>query len=137
MGNSFGIPPEIEDAIRARDKRCVYCRKRMTAYPHIRGAPTANAATIEHLAGLPLYPLRYEQTGFDTGSIAICCGSCNSSRGGFPITDWFETAYCLERGINAHTVAPVVQRFIRTRRYGQYRRLWLARPAKPVAQSRA
>ena len=129
LSNTWGIPTEMESAIRARDKLCVYCSRRMRAHPHTRGTP-ADKATIEHLGGPPLYPIYYEERGFDQGSIAICCGSCNSSRGGLPITDWFETDYCIEYGINAHTVAPVVERFTRTGRYREYRRVWWARQTR-------
>lgn len=126
LSNSWGIPTEEERAIRVRDKLCVYCSRRMKAHPHTRGTP-ADKATIEHLGGPPIYPIYYDEPGFDRESIAICCGSCNSSHGGLPITDWFSIKYCMELGIDAHTVAPVVKVFIRTRRYDEYRRRWWAR----------
>ena len=44
--------------------------------------------------------------------IAICCGSCNSSRGAKSLLGWLETPYCKERNIKYSTVALVVKNYI-------------------------
>lgn len=46
MANKFGIPRNIEEKLRARDKNCVYCHKKMI-YPYVSSRPS-NSATIEH-----------------------------------------------------------------------------------------
>jgi len=111
MANRFGIPPDIEYKLRARDQRCVYCRKSMKAYPRTHGTP-ADKATIEHLDHRrPFYwGEGLQRSGIE--SIAFCCGACNSSRGKKPLTAWFASAYCEQRNISARTVAPVVKRFL-------------------------
>jgi hypothetical protein len=45
MANRYGISKQDEQEIRARDKRCVYCRVLMKQHPH---ALCASGATIEH-----------------------------------------------------------------------------------------
>ena len=115
--------------MRARDQVCVYCARRMRAYPHTKGTPS-DKSTIEHLGGPPVYPNYPDEPRFDRGSVAICCGSCNSSRGAVPITDWFKMPYCVERGVGRQSVAPVIQSFIRTRRYWLYRQLWWVRQTR-------
>lgn len=103
MSNKYGIPKKDEEEIRARDKNCVYCHKKMV-YPCV-GNKQRNWATIEHLNYLP--PWNNPKT------VAICCGSCNSSRGNKKLADWFKSPYCIERNINEETVAEEVKKFIR------------------------
>jgi hypothetical protein len=99
--NKFGIPAEIESAIRARDVECVYCQKAMV--PPTSTPNRANWATIEHLDHLPPFPYREGQTADD---FAIACGSCNSSRRDKPL--W---VFIAKRGI-ADTIAPVIRAFL-------------------------
>lgn len=75
----------------------------MQEYPNAIGTPR-DKATIEHLNVAP--PWNNPET------VAICCGSCNSSRGNKQLADWFETSYCVERNINKGTVAGVVREYI-------------------------
>ena len=102
MGNNYGLPEEDVARVRARDRLCVYCQKEMV--PPSKTAPRQNWATIEHLNHLP--PWNNPQT------IAICCGSCNSSRGKKPLPKWFESEYCRIRKINFDTVAEPVKEFL-------------------------
>lgn len=102
MANKYGIPEDELQKIRARDKTCVYCHKSMWE-------PQANIsrkdwATIEHLNYLP--PWNNSKT------VAICCGSCNSSRGIKKLTDWFKSPYCIDKNINEKTVAKPVREYI-------------------------
>lgn len=106
MANSFGIPPDIEHRLRVRDRRCVYCGRRMKQYPRTRGTPR-DKATIEHLN----HRARWGESSLD--NLAICCGRCNSSRSNKSLVAWFASPYCEERRINIRTVAPVVKRFLR------------------------
>lgn len=103
MVNKYGLPERDVDRVRARDKQCVYCGKDMVEPVH--GTSTRDWATIEHLNHLPPWD--------NPATIAICCGSCNSSRGPKPILKWFDSAYCRENGIDPSTVAQPVLDYIR------------------------
>lgn len=104
MPNKYGLSEDKLKDIRARDTDCVYCHKKMIEPNPIgwRG----DWATIEHLNFLP--PWNNAET------VAICCGSCNSSRGAKNITDWFKTGYCREKNINAETVAEPVKKYLQS-----------------------
>ncbi len=123
----YGIPAEIEAEIRARDVRCVYCGKEMVP-PKSDPRRRADWATIEHLCSGPgaFHP---GQTAED---FAICCFSCNSSRGEKLLPDW----------VGDRPIAPVVQRFMARAREDQfsnrfspnaaaYRAAWLVNIALP------
>lgn len=45
-------------------------------------------------------------------NIALCCCSCNASKGQKQLSVWLQTKYCKERGITPETVAPIVKRAI-------------------------
>lgn len=99
----YGISEKDEDEIRSRDKSCVYCHKKMKRHFRKKGTPS-DKATIEHLYdGSPLFK-----------NLAICCGSCNSSRGPKELLDWFESPYCKDNNINRITVSSVIRRYIQT-----------------------
>ena len=107
MANYFNIPSEIEEKIRLRDKICVYCSKEMI-YPY-NIYKRSDSATIEHLKFDGPF---YWKDGLDETGIAICCGSCNSSRGPKKLSEWFKTPYCIDRKINKDTVADPIKRFV-------------------------
>ena len=102
MQNKYGIPEGRLDKIRERDKACVYCHK--TMIDPSNGNRRRDWATIEHLNHLPPWnnPL----------TVAICCGSCNSSRGNKKLLDWFKILYCTEKNISFNTVADPVRDYI-------------------------
>jgi len=113
MVNRFRIPNEIEKEIRARDKRCVYCHKKMTS--KINRARGKDYPTFEHFnmnVGAP----NYWDEGLRIEDIAICCNQCNASRGSKKLPDWFRTKYCTSRNINGNTVADIVKKYLRRRR---------------------
>ncbi len=100
--NKYGLPEKELDEIRKRDKKCVYCHKKMIN-PISEGS-RKEWATIEHLNHLPPWD--------NISTVAICCGSCNSSRRDKKITEWFKSAYCIDRNINHNTVAKIVKEYI-------------------------
>ena len=108
MSNKFGIPEEIEQRIRCKDKVCVYCLKTMI-YP-CTGNKQRDWATIEHFREKGPF---YWKEGLKEEDLAICCGSCNSSRGKNKIRDWFKTMYCLNKKINEKTVEQAVKEYIK------------------------
>jgi len=101
MPNKYGIPEDALNKIRARDKTCVYCHKEMIN-PGASGR-RGDWATIEHLNHLPPWN--------NPATVAICCWSCNASRGNKKLLDWFKTAYCMERKINEDTIAVPVREY--------------------------
>jgi hypothetical protein len=103
MFDKYGLLDKDVDEIRARDKNCVYCHKIMI-YPCV-GDNRRDWATIEHLNYLP--PWNNPKT------VAICCGSCNSSRSNKKLRDWFKMPYCVERNINESTIAIPVKEYLR------------------------
>jgi len=100
--NRYGIPDAELDAIRARDQACVYCHKAMR--DPADGGWRGDWATIEHLNSDPPFD--------DPATVAICCGSCNSSRGAKTIAEWFCSDYCRARRISLATVAEVVRAYV-------------------------
>jgi len=113
MKTKFNIKQEQLDKIFERDKLCVYCSKEMI-FPFDK-YNRKDSATIEHLnhiqnwdsvnyfndKNMPVYPI-----------IAICCSSCNSSRGTKLLREWFESDYCIINNININTVSKVVKNYI-------------------------
>lgn len=109
MKTNYSIPQKELDEIVKRDTDCVYCHKNWDS------KNKGDSASIEHLNHL----LEWDSVGCFTREnkpiftiIAICCGSCNSSRGAKSLRSWFETPYCNERKIGYSTVASVVKNYI-------------------------
>jgi len=102
-----------KEKIIERDKVCIYCGKIMSSG---KESPRTDWATVEHLNHRSDWDSvgSYTREGKDvTEIIGICCWSCNASRGALPLPQWFEKKYCLERGINTHTVAQVVRNYLK------------------------
>ena len=111
MANHFDIPEEVEKRIRLRNKVCVYCGKKMKQYKNIKGC-FRDKATIEHISyNGPFY--WDNGKGVKEEHLAICCGSCNSSRGPKKISNWFKLEYCIKNNINEKTVAKVIKNYLK------------------------
>lgn len=102
MLNKYGLPEKDLNEIINRDKVCVYCHKKMTS--HDTTGKRGDWWTIEHLNYLPPWN--------NSHTVAICCWSCNSSRGQLKIRDWFKTRYCIAKNINESTVSAVVKEYV-------------------------
>jgi 5-methylcytosine-specific restriction endonuclease McrA len=96
--NRWNIPPALEKEVRQRDKSCVYCRIKFRAGKAARKF----VATWEHIINDARIVTRE--------NIALCCFSCNSSKGTKRLADWFKSEYCKSRGIGPGTVAGVIKR---------------------------
>jgi len=103
MTNNYGIPDWLEKKVRERDKFCIYCHVEMKEYPHVRGTPK-DKATIEHIDN--------DVNHISEENIAMCCASCNASKGKKPLSEWFDSEYCKKRGISKEKVADVVRKHI-------------------------
>ncbi len=100
MDNRWGIPREVEDFVKKRDTNCVYCGLEFIENPESRKFKV----TWEHIVN----DIRIN--GID--NIALCCMSCNASKGSKLLRDWLKSDYCMRKGINVHTVAEVVKHSI-------------------------
>ena len=103
--NIWGIPDWLENEVRARDKKCVYCGVEMLQKMP-RGSPRKAAATWEHIIN--------DARIITRENIALCCSPCNSSKGQKTLTDWLQSTYCVKRGVNEGTVAQIVKDALRT-----------------------
>lgn len=112
MSNKFGIPKDIELKIRKRDVKCVYCHRVMKAHPHRKGV-SGDKTTIEHLNEDGPF---FWKDGLKPEDIAICCGSCNSSRGKKTLPEWFQSMYCLTRKINLQHVSKPVRDYFKRKK---------------------
>ncbi len=100
MPNRWGIPKEIEQIVLNRDTSCVYC-----------GIPFNNLdkniktrRTWEHI----INDIRIN----GDENIALCCGSCNASKGNKKLDEWLKSKYCLAKRITNDSVALVVKNYL-------------------------
>ncbi|MBN7799449.1 HNH endonuclease [Algoriphagus aestuariicola] len=97
MGNRWGIPKDVETQVRERDLSCVYCGTSFT-----NSAQTHKTrATWEHIVN--------DVKLNNSDNIALCCRSCNSSKGSKLLKHWLECPYCLRKGITKDSVATIVE----------------------------
>jgi hypothetical protein len=98
--NIWNIPDSLENEVRNRDKKCVYCGVEMLQKVP-RGNPRNAVATWEHIIN--------DARIVNRENIALCCCACNASKGQKTLVDWLQSNYCVRRGISEDTVAPVVR----------------------------
>jgi hypothetical protein len=111
MNSAYGISGSVLAELRMRDQNCVYCQVPMPDKKDRLN--NQHFATIEHL-----YPPEN-----DPKWVSYCCNGCNM-RHKKPLTEWFKSSYCVERGINEHTVAPIIKEFIASG-LKEYDQIWL------------
>jgi hypothetical protein len=96
MPNRWGIPKEIEIVVLNRDLNCIYCGIPFKDSDNNR----KTRRTWEHI----INDIRIN--GSD--NIALCCGSCNASKGNKNFGAWLKSTYCIAKGITKDSVASVV-----------------------------
>ena len=97
MANKWGIPNDVEIYVKARDKKCVYC-----GVEFIEGNTSRKfKPSWENIVN----DIRIN--GKD--NIALCCVSCNASKGAKLIEDWLKSEYCKRKKITIENVATVVK----------------------------
>ncbi|WP_276165486.1 HNH endonuclease [Zobellia alginiliquefaciens] len=101
MGNRWGIPTEVENFVIERDKDCVYCGITFTQDNSSR----KTKQSWEHI----INDIRIN----GVHNIALCCISCNASKGAKSVVDWLESKYCKDRDITKESVALVVKQVIK------------------------
>lgn len=101
MANRWGIPKDVEELVKKRDTSCVYCGISFCN----SGFTHKTRPTWEHIVN----DIRIN--GPD--NIALCCGSCNASKGAKIMSDWLKGKYCMTKGITKNNVAPVVREYLK------------------------
>jgi 5-methylcytosine-specific restriction endonuclease McrA len=94
--NNWNIPASLELEIRSRDKRCVYCNVQFES-----DGTRKTSATWEHIVN--------DARIIKRENIALCCFSCNSSKGAKELTDWLESDYCKRQRVTPERVSEVVR----------------------------
>ena len=97
MANKWGIPKEVEEAVLKRDLFCVYCGVDFS----INHQSRKTKPSWEHI----INDIRLSSIN----NIALCCTSCNASKGAKLLKEWLEGIYCKNNGITKESVAMVVQ----------------------------
>ncbi|WP_298496956.1 HNH endonuclease [uncultured Algibacter sp.] len=100
MANKWGIPIDVEIFVKERDKNCVYCGVEFFESNDSR----KSKPSWEHIVN----DIRIN--GKD--NIALCCISCNASKGAKLIEDWLQSEYCKRKNITIDNIATVVKEAI-------------------------
>jgi len=105
MANDWNIPPWLEKKVKDRDKYCVYCNILLKEYPHTKGNPR-DKATFEHIDN--------NEKNISEENIAMCCSSCNSSKGPQKLQDWLksESPTFKKKKITEETIAPIIKKYL-------------------------
>jgi biotin synthase-like enzyme len=96
--NKWKIPDWLEQEVKGRDRRCVYCGIEFGSSKDSK----KSMATWEHIIN--------DATIINRENIARCCFACNASKGTKKLSDWLKSDYCKKRGITKDTVAEVVKK---------------------------
>lgn len=96
MANRWGIPEDVEIYVLKRDTCCVYCGVDFS----IDHKSKKTKPTWEHI----INDIRI----VTKDNIALCCTSCNASKGAKPLIKWLDSEYCKSRNITSSMVAKVV-----------------------------
>ena len=94
--NRWNIPAWLESEVRARDTGCIYCRVVFGS-----AAGTGARPSWEHIIN--------DARIITRENIALCCRTCNSSKGARLLADWLSSPYCARRGVGRDTVAEIVR----------------------------
>lgn len=102
MANRWGIPKDVETYVLKRDTCCVYCGVDFS----INHQSKKTKPSWEHI----INDIRIATKD----NIALCCTSCNASKGAKPLIKWLESEYCKSRNISSNTVGDVVRSHLNT-----------------------
>ena len=97
MANKWGIPKDVEDYVLNRDKTCIYCGIEFESDCTIR----KHRPSWEHIVN----DIRINSIN----NIALCCISCNASKGAKELENWLNSKYCQRNNITLKTVSEVVK----------------------------
>ena len=100
MANTWNIPEALEQEIRARDRVCVYCNTEFTP------------VKVSKFSCASLGKITTTEEIISSDTIAVCCWSCNESKGQKPLSVWLKSKYCQDRNISPKTVATIIKKAI-------------------------
>jgi 5-methylcytosine-specific restriction endonuclease McrA len=100
--NRWNIPDCLAKEVTERDKSCIYCG---VAFD-VADAKLGSRRSWEHIVN--------DARIITPANIAVCCRSCNSSKGAKLLSIWLDSPYCKKRGISRDTVATVVKNAFNT-----------------------
>lgn len=100
MANRWLIPDEVEMFVQMRDSSCVYCGVQF----YLNASCSKTKPSWEHI----INDIRIN--GID--NIALCCISCNASKGAKLLDVWLQIDYCKNKNITIENVANVVREAI-------------------------
>ena len=95
--NRWGIPEWLELEVIARDRHCIYCRVEFASQSRSRSCKPS----WEHIVN--------DASIITRENIAICCVSCNSSKGTKNLSNWLTSKYCETNGITRESIASVAR----------------------------
>lgn len=98
MANRWGIPKEVEEEVKLRDLECVYCSVDFS----MNHLSRKTKPTWEHI----INDIKINSSD----NIALCCTSCNASKGAKKLEEWLESEYCRSKEITKETVAQIVRK---------------------------
>lgn len=101
MANRWEIPKDVEDFVKERDSKCVYCGVEFSNNNESR----KSKPSWEHIVN----DIRIN--GID--NISLCCMACNASKGAKLLEEWLKSDYCKRNEITEETVAEVVKEAIK------------------------
>lgn len=95
--NRWNIPDLLEKAVRKRDRECIYCGIALYSENPVQG----RRPSWEHIIN--------DASITTIENIALCCRSCNSSKGSKTLAIWLQSEYCKRKGITVQSLAPVAR----------------------------
>ena len=103
MANNWNIPLWLELEVKQRDKKCVYCGTEFTSSK----VSKKTASSWEHIIN--------DAKIITKENIALCCCSCNASKGQKELSVWLESKYCQEKNININTVSLIIKKTLKNK----------------------
>lgn len=97
--NNWNIPNWLEEEIYRRDVYCIYCGIKFDK--NVK----KNQKTIEHIIN--------DAKIINRENIALCCCSCNASKGSKILSQWLLSNYCKAKNITSKNIAPVAKKALK------------------------
>jgi len=95
--NLRNISTQLENEVRNRDTHCIYCGIKFENSKLSK----KNSQTWEHIIN--------DETIITKGNIALCCFSCNASKGAKDLSIRLNSNYYKEKNITRENIAPIAK----------------------------
>ena len=99
--NRWNIPPELEALVSARDQTCIYCQRLFAG----NEGPRGQRRSWEHIIN--------DESLVNQQNIALCCISCNASKGAKLLSRWLQSKFCLQREITSDSISEIAKAALR------------------------